>query len=48
MCLCHQVNLLLTPSGQELPLEADLCGPPPVALPTPDPKQDLDPQLGSW
>lgn len=40
MCLCHQVNLLLTPSGRELLLEADLCGPPP--------KQDLDPQLGSW
>lgn len=36
--LCPQVNLLLTPSGQEVPLEAELCGPAP---PSPDLQQDL-------
>lgn len=43
MCLCRQVNLLLTPSGQEGPLEVDPCGP--AAPPFPDLQQDLEPHL---
>lgn len=53
--LCQQVILLLTPPGQEVLLEVDLCGPTPLApLPPPAPpgldlhlhlQQDQDPQL---
>lgn len=48
VCLCQQVSLLPTPPGQEIPLEVDLCGLPPLAPLVPsglDLQQGQDPQL---